>query len=632
MNRVKLSTESVTVSNFVVVVLLLVSFALRIYRLDFQSLWSDEGISLQRSAQPLVQLLRSMPVEHLPGYFVFFHCWLALVGDSDFAMRFFSLWPSVLALALAYRLAIDLGNRQAGLVAALLLATSAFQVWYAQEARTYSWLLLAGLVASWCLWRLLVQPGKQPQLILSAYVLAVTLSVYAHFYGFLVPIAHTVFAVGWLIVQRDWRAVKRWALGGLIVVLLFLPWLPRALKIFGFKGWRDPMDPWQIPWRVLMAYTVGNTMPSPWQDRLPWLYLALLVLGLWLWWRVRPAAGLFLATLLLAPLGVVFLLTLRHPDFHERYTIMVTGPLLLLVGGALAAASPFGIKWLTGRSKPLVLLRLLALLLVIGLVATNRLALAQLYTNPDMQKPDYRAAAGYIQQMQQPGDVIVTDGIDPNIVFLHYYRGGLPLHDLRFLLDAKNKQVDQALTAFTDKATRVWEVLFFHEPGKVQVWLATHGWASPANSFNGIRITLYGLPEPSVRQQRVNVAFGPALTLTQALLPSGPLRHNQLARVTTEWQVSQPAQDFKFSLRLQNARGESVYTQDYVPQNWFAPTRVWLVGQPAVDQRGILVPQNLADGRYRVTLRLYDSVSGAAVETTAGQDVTLGEIEVISNQ
>ena len=187
-------------------------------------------------------------------------------------------------------------------------------------------------------------------------------------------------------------------------------------------------------------------------------------------------------------------------------------------------------------------------------------------------------------------------------------------------LYAQNKQVDQSLVEFTGKATRVWEVLFFHEPGKVQVWLATHCWASPANLFNGIRVTLYGLPELSVHKQQLNIAFGPALLLAQASVSNGPLHRNQLARVTTEWQVSQPAQDLKFSLRLQNVRGESVYTQDYVPQNWFAPTRVWIVGQPAVDQRGILLPPNLADGRYRVTLRLYDPVSGAAVETTAGQN------------
>ena len=151
MNSAKRSTGLSAVTTCVVMALLLDSFGLRLYRLDFQSFWSDEGISLQRSAQPLGQLLRRLPVEHLPGYFVLLHFWMAVAGDHDFAMRFLSVWPSVLAIAFVYRLALDLGNRQAGVVAALLLATNAFQVWYAQEARTYSWLLLIGVVASWCL-------------------------------------------------------------------------------------------------------------------------------------------------------------------------------------------------------------------------------------------------------------------------------------------------------------------------------------------------------------------------------------------------------------------------------------------------------------------------------------------------
>ncbi|CAN5729668.1 hypothetical protein BH10CHL1_BH10CHL1_13140 [soil metagenome] len=629
MNSVKRSSGYSNAVTLAVMVLLLVGFGLRLYRLDFQSFWSDEGISLQRSAQPFGQLLRSMPVEHLPGYFVLLHGWLAIAGDSDFSMRFLSLWPSILAVAMTYRLALELGNRQAGLVAVLLLATNAFQVWYAQEARTYSWLLLLGLVASWCLWRLLVVQGKRQPIFLIGYILAVTGAVYAHFYGFLIPIAHTVFVFGWLIVKRDWRAVLRWALAGVVVFLAFLPWLPRALGIFSYKGWRDPIDPWQIPWRALMTYTVSETMPLPWQDWLPWLYLALAMIGLWLWWRVRPAASLFLATLVLIPLGFVFGLALFHPDFHERYTIMASGPLLLLISGGLAAASPFDVKWLTAQNKLVVLLRLLLLGLVVGLVATNRLALAQLYTNPALQKPDYRAAAAYIQQLQQPGDVIVTDGIDPNIVFKHYYKGGLPLYDLRVLLDSNNQEVDQALVERTAKAKRVWEVLFFHEPDKVQVWLATHGWAAPANFFNGIRVTLYGMPDLDAKSQSLNLAFGPALTLVQASAPAHAVQRNHLVRVTTEWQVSQPAQDFKFSLRLQNASGQAVYTQDYVPQNWFAPTQVWIVGQSATDQRGILVPADLPTGHYQVTLRLYDPATGVAVDTPAGQDAPIGAIEVI---
>ena len=106
--------------------LVLLAFALRVYHLDFQSLWSDEGISLLRSSQPLGQMLRLMPVEHVPGYFVLLNFWLPVAGTADFALRFPSLIPSVLVVALAYRLGADLGSHAgAACAAALLLGTGA---------------------------------------------------------------------------------------------------------------------------------------------------------------------------------------------------------------------------------------------------------------------------------------------------------------------------------------------------------------------------------------------------------------------------------------------------------------------------------------------------------------------------
>ena len=89
-------------------------------------------------------------------------------------------------------------------------------------------------------------------------------------------------------------------------------------------------------------------------------------------------------------------------------------------------------------------------------------------------------------------------------------------------------------------------------------------------------------------------------------------------------------QEYKFSLRLLTPDGQVVIADDYVPQNWFAPTRVWIVGQSAVDQRGILVPTDLPNGRYQVTLRLYDPATGAAMDTPAGQDVPIGALDVLN--
>jgi 4-amino-4-deoxy-L-arabinose transferase-like glycosyltransferase len=627
--------------------LLLLAFGLRAYRLDFQSLWSDEGISLQRAGQALPELLRSMPVEHMPGYFVLLHGWLAVAGTQDFALRFLSLWPSVLAVALIYRVGRELGRgdrdtagpgpvSSAALAAAALLATGGFQVWYAQEARMYAWLLAAALLSNWALWRLLVRPGQPAWPWGVVYAVATAACVYLHLYGALVPIAQAVFVLGWALVKRDGRRLLRWALAGVGALVLFLPWLPHALGIFGFGGWRAAGNPAEIPARYFAAYTVSDGMPEAWRTWLLWVYGALAAGGLFFWWKIRRASALFLALGVLVPLGLVVALALRNPDYHERYAIAATAPLLLLVAGGVglfdwdfwrgflhpgAGRSPSGEH--SSRLAPLGAVAV-TLLLVFG----NGLALQRLYADSVRHKPDFRGAAQHIMADLRPGDVVLVDGPDPKKVFLHYYTGQAPVFEVSELETASLEEAGARVQALTSGARRVWELLYFHAPATVQMWLATQAWATEATDHNGIRVTLYGLAEGTPAVAPLGIAFGPALTLGQAEVNTQTPRPGELLRVTTRWFVHEAAPEYKFSLRLQNAAGEVVAGADYVPQNWFAPTNVWLVGQPAADQRGLLLPAGLPPGDYRLTLRLYDPATGVPVETAAGQDVPLADLRV----
>jgi hypothetical protein len=178
----------------------------------------------------------------------------------------------------------------------------------------------------------------------------------------------------------------------------------------------------------------------------------------------------------------------------------------------------------------------------------------------------------------------------------------------------------------------VWELLYFHPPAAVQVWLATQAWATDPSEHNGVRVVLYGRPSEQTSEQPaiqpLDVTYGKALTLNQAEIAPAAPQPGDLLRVTTRWFVHEPLPEYKFSLRLADGEGSTVYTVDYVPQNWFAPTNVWVVGQPAADQRGIPLPADLPHGVYTLTLRLYDPATGAAAESSAGQDVLLGEIEI----
>ncbi|MBW7958686.1 MAG: hypothetical protein H3C69_03930, partial [Candidatus Promineofilum sp.] len=76
--------------------LLLLAFALRLLRLDYQSLWWDEGISLHLATSGFGEIIRDrLDNIHPPLYFFILKGWLALVGVSPFTGRYLSTLASL---------------------------------------------------------------------------------------------------------------------------------------------------------------------------------------------------------------------------------------------------------------------------------------------------------------------------------------------------------------------------------------------------------------------------------------------------------------------------------------------------------------------------------------------------------
>src|SRR5262245_43144340 len=149
----------------VMLVVVGLAFSLRLYQLDFQSIWWDEGHSIFVASHPISQIptLPAMDV-HPPAYFVLLRLWLGLAGRSEFALRYLSACFSVLTVALIGRIAATSpGSRPATpLLAALLAAFSPLYVAYAQEVRSYALLTFLGLASTWVLWLLLFAGPLQP--------------------------------------------------------------------------------------------------------------------------------------------------------------------------------------------------------------------------------------------------------------------------------------------------------------------------------------------------------------------------------------------------------------------------------------------------------------------------------------
>ncbi|NTW98278.1 MAG: hypothetical protein HGB28_07005, partial [Oscillochloris sp.] len=84
--------------------LFLIALAIRVYRLDAQSLWLDEGSSWQMARLPWGDLLRDMlsPTAAYPLYHLLLKIWVSLLGDSEFALRLPSAIAGAAAVAAIY--------------------------------------------------------------------------------------------------------------------------------------------------------------------------------------------------------------------------------------------------------------------------------------------------------------------------------------------------------------------------------------------------------------------------------------------------------------------------------------------------------------------------------------------------
>ncbi|HEY1013352.1 MAG TPA: glycosyltransferase family 39 protein, partial [Herpetosiphonaceae bacterium] len=142
----------------------LAALALRLHRLGAQSLWLDEGGSwheaTQRSWGFLLAELWS-PRSGYPLYHLLLKGWVALFGDSEIALRLPSALAGALLVSAVYLLGARLHGRRLGGLAAALLLANPFALWQAQDAKTYSLVMLAAALSLLALWNALTLGGRR---------------------------------------------------------------------------------------------------------------------------------------------------------------------------------------------------------------------------------------------------------------------------------------------------------------------------------------------------------------------------------------------------------------------------------------------------------------------------------------
>jgi mannosyltransferase len=130
---------------------------LRVFQLGNRGLWLDETFSLWLANQSVPDMLQWMVRidQHPPLYYLLLHYWIAHYGDTPYYARLLSVLFGTLTIPVIYLIGRHISGAVVGLAAAVILALSPFNIYYAQETRMYTLLMFNASVAIYALVRLL---------------------------------------------------------------------------------------------------------------------------------------------------------------------------------------------------------------------------------------------------------------------------------------------------------------------------------------------------------------------------------------------------------------------------------------------------------------------------------------------
>lgn len=462
--------------------------ALAFHSLALKTIWFDEGASvgIARLDWPgFIQILWRREA-NMSLYYLALGAWLHF-GNSPYFIRALSVLFALATVPAIYFLGRRLFNSWVGLIASFLFAFNAFELSFAQQARSYS------LMVALCTWsslffvEYLENPSSRNR---DLYIAASVLAVYAHFFSGL------LIAAQWLWLRLRDQTRSRLELRRLYLwVLVF----SSPLLIFIFKTGAGPLrwvvrPGWRELWKLALCLC-GNGGPM-----LILVYSAACVAILIArnsdeirTWNVR-----LLWLWLFGPVATIFVVSQARPLFVNRYFAFCLPALCLL-----AAA---GISRIPSKAG------VVAALAVFGALSLR--GDARYYQRDfDLDRENWRAATQYLQVNARPEDALLfhiamarfpyeyyrslagPDSSSPEVV----YPNDGPRLTAAALLDRPNyAQIAQKLS----RHPRVWLVVSQNGPRGMDATASRlAGLAGSGRTLDrelnfdaGLRISLYGPP------------------------------------------------------------------------------------------------------------------------------------------
>jgi uncharacterized membrane protein len=354
------------------------ALALRLFGVGRQGLWFDEAYSIFVAKLPFAFSFEVLVADgvHPPLYYLIQRIALPL-GEGEAAVRMPAMLFGLIAIPLMFMLGNLLAGERTGLIAATLTALSPFHIWYSQEARMYSALMMLSILCMLAYVRLLRSDRSRG--IEAIFVVVSGLAYLSHYFALFLPLVQLAHIV--VNFKRQHGLLTRWFLLQVLAAIPLLFWIywiyqqPQA--VFGI-GWIEVPRPIDL-WYTLVNFSigfVGQTDPLRWLGAI--FFSALAIYGARSRWRFDPAVSLVVLWALL-PIVLTFLFSLRRPVYVDRFLIVSLPALVLLVA-----------KGMDALKRPARLVAGAAVL------ALSIYGIATFAYGRDQQKEDWRGAAEHL--------------------------------------------------------------------------------------------------------------------------------------------------------------------------------------------------------------------------------------------
>ncbi|HAL61915.1 MAG TPA: hypothetical protein DCP08_05845 [Chloroflexi bacterium] len=603
--------------------ILFLALALRSFRLDGQSLWSDEGVSVALAQRDLATIARDAAHDiHPPLYYYLLHFWVRLFGTGEIAVRSLSVLCGLLLVFFTYLLGRALFDDRVALVASFLAAISPFQIYYSQETRMYILVALQGAISLFLFLKFARATREEDTASLwptvAFYTLFITSALYTHYFAFtLFLVANVAYAL-WLFLTpsaRKWPALTLWSLSQLLVILLYLPWLNFARE--QLRTWpaiSQPISLGFLAQEVLRIFSLGLFAQM---GPLVFGFLVVALLGLIPNKDEGYSIVVALTYLLLPPL-VMYLLSLSRPLYRPKLLLLATPGYLLLLARGVSGV------WM----EKVRIRNLVSGILLLFMTLASGSSLHGYFFDPRYARDDYRGLARYITATGKDGDAILLNAPGQIDIFSYYYKGPLSIYPLPGERPLDERKTELALEEIMAKHPRLFALLWAtqeSDPARfIEGWLDRGAFKALDLWYGNVRLALYAIPQATLSEEiryPREVLFGDRIRFLGYNLLNSEVEAGDILPLTLFWEALKPVEErYKVFIHLLDAQNHIVGQRDAEPGGGANITTTWQEGEMIVDNYGVLILPGTPPGDYRVEMGMYSLRSGERLPTKEGEE------------